>query len=91
MDQMLMAKTIILAASAIGAGLAMSIGIGAGAGEGYAAGKAAEAIARQPEAEGAVIRTLILGDAIAETIAIYGLVVALIMLYANPLIGYLTK
>lgn len=88
---MLMAKAIVLAASAIGAGLAMLVGIGAGAGEGFAAGKAVESIARQPEAESAITRTMILGDAIAETIAIYGLVVALILLYANPLIGYLTK
>ncbi len=85
----LMAKAIVLAASAIGAGLAILVGIGAGAGEGFACGKAVESIARQPEAESAILRTLILGDAIAETVAIYGLVISLILLYANPLIGFL--
>jgi F-type H+-transporting ATPase subunit c len=47
---MMTAKTIILAASAVGAGLAMIAGLGPGIGEGYAAGKAVESVARQPEA-----------------------------------------
>ena len=45
-------RAIILAASAVGAGLAMIAGIGPGVGQGYAAGKAAEAVGRQPEAKG---------------------------------------
>ncbi|OQY09573.1 MAG: ATP synthase F0 subunit C [Fusobacteriia bacterium 4572_132] len=80
-------QTIVLAASAIGAGTAMIAGIGPGIGEGYAAGKATEAVARQPEAESTVIRTMVLGQAIAETTGIYALVVALILLYANPLLA----
>ena len=51
MNEMLLAKTIVLAASAIGAGCAMIAGLGPGIGEGYAAGKAVEAVARQPEAK----------------------------------------
>ena len=43
----LVAKTIVLAASAVGAGCAMIAGLGPGIGEGYAAGKAVEAVARQ--------------------------------------------
>ena len=62
-----MERAIVLAASAIGAGLAMIAGVGPGIGEGYAAGKACEAIGRQPEAKGAVTSTLILGCALAET------------------------
>ena len=62
-----MERAIVLAGSAIGAGLAMIAGIGPGIGEGYAAGKACEAIGRQPEAKGAVTSTLILGCALAET------------------------
>ena len=89
MFDILTAKTIVLAASAIGAGLAMLTGFGAGIGQGYAAGKSVEAIARQPEANSAVIRTLVIGDAIAESTAIYSLVIALILLYANPLLGEL--
>ena len=51
-----MERAIILAASAIGAGLAMIAGVGPGIGQGFAAGKAAEAVGRQPEAKGAIVR-----------------------------------
>ncbi len=70
-----MEKAIVLAGSAIGAGLAMIAGIGPGIGEGYAAGKACEAIGRQPESQGKVTSTLILGCALAETTGLYGFVV----------------
>ncbi len=86
---MLTAKTIVLAASAVGVGLAMMAGLGPGIGEGYAAGKAVEAVARQPEAKGNIISTMILGQAIAESTGIYSLVIALILLYANPLLSRL--
>lgn len=82
-------KALILAFSALGAGLAMIGGIGAGIGQGIAAGKAAEAVARQPEAQGDIIRTLLLGDAVAETSAIYSLIIALILIFANPLVRLL--
>lgn len=88
---MLTAKTVVLAASAVGAGLAMIAGLGPGIGEGYAAGKAVEAVARQPEAKGNIISTMILGQAVAESTGIYSLVIALILLYANPLLDVLTK
>lgn len=78
-------KDLILAASAIGAGLAMIAGIGPGIGQGFAAGKGAEAVGRQPEAQGDIIKTMLLGAAVAETTGIYGLVVALILLFGNPL------
>ena len=48
MFDILTAKTIVLAASAVGAGIAMLTGFGTGIGQGYAAGKSVEAIARQP-------------------------------------------
>lgn len=81
-----MGEALILAASAVGAGLAMIAGIGPGIGQGFAAGKAAEAVGRQPEAQGDILRTMLLGAAVAETTGIYGLVIALILLFANPLI-----
>ena len=56
---------------AIGAGIAVLTGIGAGLGIGIATGKATEAIARQPEAEGKISKNLILGCALAEATAIY--------------------
>lgn len=82
-------KELILAASAIGAGLAMIAGLGPGIGQGIAAGKGAEAVGRQPEAQSDIIRTMLLGQAVAETTGIYSLVIALILLFANPLIGLL--
>jgi len=75
---------IIKAASAIGAGLAMIGGIGPGLGQGFAAGKAAEAVGRQPEAQSDIVRTMLIGAAVAETCGIYSLIVALILIFANP-------
>ena len=63
----------------IGAGIAVLTGIGAGFGIGIATSKAAEAIARQPEEAGAINKALLLGCALAEATAIYGFVVALLM------------
>ena len=82
-------KAFILGCSAIGAGLAAIAGIGPGIGQGYAAGKAAEAVGRQPEAKGDIINTMILGQAVAETTGIYGLVIAIILLFVRPLLGAL--
>ncbi|WP_209457734.1 ATP synthase F0 subunit C [Metaclostridioides mangenotii] len=79
-----MARAIAIAGTSIGAGLAVLTGIGAGIGQGFAAGKAAEAIANQPEAKGDIMSGLLLGDAIAESSAIYGLVIAIILIFANP-------
>lgn len=79
-----MERAIILAASAVGAGLAMIAGLGPGIGEGFTAGKACEAIGRQPEAQSVVTRTMIVGCAIAESTGIYSLVIALILIFMNP-------
>ena len=49
-----------------------------------AAGQAVEGIARQPEAEGKIRGTLLLSLAFMEALTIYGLVVALVLLFANP-------
>ncbi len=82
-----MEQAIVLGASAIGAGLAMIAGLGPGIGEGYCGGKAVEAIGRQPEAGGAVMKQMIIGDALAETTGLYSFIVALLLMYANPFIG----
>lgn len=79
-----MEMAILLAGSAIGAGLAVMTGIGAGIGQGYAAGRAAEAVGNQPEAKGDITQTMLLGAAVAESSAIYGLVIAIILIFANP-------
>ena len=61
-------------------------GIGPGIGQGNAAGLAVEGIARQPEAEGKIRGTLLLSFAFMESLTIYGLVVALSLLFANPFV-----
>ena len=76
----------ILGCSAIGAGLAVIAGIGPGVGQGIAAGYGASAVGRNPGAKGDVMSTMLLGQAVAETTGLYGLVVAMILLFANPLL-----
>jgi len=65
---------------AIGAGIAVMTGIGAGIGIGIATAKATEAIARQPEASGNINKALLLGCALAEATAIYGFVIAVLII-----------
>ncbi|MFA5676652.1 MAG: ATP synthase F0 subunit C [Christensenellales bacterium] len=65
---------------AIGVGLAVFTGVGAGIGMGIATSKAAEAVARQPEASGKINAMLLIGLAFAETTAIYGFVIAILMI-----------
>ncbi len=76
---------IVLAASALGAGLSMVAGIGPGIGQGYAAGKSAEAVGKRPKLQSMIVRTMLLGQAIAQTTGIYALIVALILLFVNVL------
>ena len=66
--------------AAIGAGIAVLTGLGAGIGIGIATSKAVEAIARQPEAESKISKALLLGCALAEATAIYGFVIALVII-----------
>lgn len=65
---------------AIAAGIAVLVGVGAGIGTGISTGKAVEGIARQPEASGKITVALLLGNAFAEATAVYGLLVALMIL-----------
>lgn len=65
---------------AIAAALAVLTGIGAGIGISYATAKATEAVARQPEAGGRITSLLLLGCALAEATAIYGFVIAILII-----------
>ena len=58
---------------------------------GWAIARAMDALARQPEAERSIMRTLFIGLAMIESLAIYVLVVVLIVLFRNPLLEYLVK
>ncbi|MCI6732315.1 MAG: ATP synthase F0 subunit C [Lachnospiraceae bacterium] len=77
-------QDLIYACSAIGAGIALIAGVGPGIGQGYAAGKGAEAVGRNPGAKGDVMTTMLLGQAVAETTGLYGLVVAIILMFVHP-------
>ena len=58
--------------------------IGPGLGEGYAAGKALQALARQPSASGKILKTMLVGQAVTESSGIFALVVSVIILFAIP-------
>ena len=64
----------------LAAGIAVLTGIGAGVGIGIATGKATESIARQPEAAGKIQTALIIGAGLAEATAIYGLIIAFMLI-----------
>ncbi|MEW6348950.1 MAG: ATP synthase F0 subunit C [Thermodesulfobacteriota bacterium] len=71
----------------LGAGLAIGLGaIGSGIGMGTAIGGACEGTSRNPEAGGSILKTMIIGLAMIESLTIYALVVALILMYGNPYI-----
>ena len=65
---------------AIAAGLAVFTAVGAGVGMGFATGKIAEAISRQPEASGKIMSAMFIGFGLAESTAIYGFVIAIMLL-----------
>jgi len=78
---------LISSASVIAAALSIGLSsIGSGIGQGTAAGQALEGIARQPEADGKIRGTLLVSLAFMEALTIYGLVVALALLFANPFV-----
>lgn len=80
---------LILACSAIGAGIAMIAGIGPGVGQGIAAGFAASAVGKNPGAKSDITSTMLLGQAVAETTGLYGLLIAFLLLFVRPLLGAL--
>jgi len=83
-------EAFVLGLSALGAGMAMIAGAGVGAGQGIATGKAVESIARQPESKGDILQTMFIGMAMAETSVIFALIVAIILLFANPFVAMLS-
>jgi F-type H+-transporting ATPase subunit c len=82
-------EAFVLGLSALGAAIAMLAGIGVGLGQGIATSKALESIARQPEAKGDITSTMFVGLAMMETSVIFALIVAMILVLANPLVGKL--
>jgi F-type H+-transporting ATPase subunit c len=82
---------IVLGSTVAGA-LAIALGVMLpAAAMGRAIAQALESLARQPESERAIMRTLFIGLAMIESLAIYCLVIVLIILFRNPLLEYLLK
>ena len=79
-------ESFILGCSAIGAGLAVIAGIGPGVGQGIAAGHAAAAVGRNPGAKGDIMTTMLLGQSVAETTGLYGLLISFLLLFVKPLV-----
>ncbi|NLF35449.1 MAG: ATP synthase F0 subunit C [Clostridiales bacterium] len=78
---------LVISAAHIAAAVALLNGVLTTIGQGKIAATAIEAIARQPEAAGDIRSTMFIGLAMAETSGIYGLLISIIMLFANPLVS----
>lgn len=78
-------ESFVLGCSAIAAGIAVLPNIGSCLGQGLAASRAVEAVGRNPGAVGDIRATMLLGQAVAETGGLYGLLVAIILLIVKPL------
>ncbi len=78
-------ERLMSASQFLAGGIAMGFGaIGAGVGEGYNAAETVDSIARQPSAAGSLTRTMLVGQAVAETSGIFALVVAFILIFVQP-------
>jgi len=77
----------VMGMAQIAAAIALLNGILTTLGQGNVAAHAVESVARQPEARGSIMTTMFIGCGFAETSGVYGLVIAFIMLFANPIVN----
>jgi len=85
-------KAIVIGCSLIAVGLAMGFGtIGTGVGMGHGLSGATNAVGRNPEAQGKILLTMMVGLAMIESIAIYCFVISMILVFANPFWTYIVK
>jgi len=77
-----------LAMSNIAAAIALLNGVLTTLGQGNVAAHAIAAIARQPEAKGPITTTMFIGCGFAETSGVYGLLIAFLLIFANPVLDY---
>ena len=83
-------KALVVACSVIAAAIVMGLGtLGPSLGMGQAASGALGAVGRNPDAHGKIMLTMLVGLAMIESIAIYALVIALVIIYANPLLKFI--
>ncbi len=81
------ASELLKPLACIAAGISVGVAaLGCGIGMGTAIGGSCSGIARNPEASGKITVTMIIGLALIESLTIYGLVISLILLFANPLL-----
>ena len=83
-------KYFIACVTAAGFGIAIAA-FGCGLAQGNGLKAAVEGIARNPESSGKVTVTMLIGLAMIESLCIYALVIALILIYAAPMTGTVTK
>jgi len=77
--------TLIAITSIVTAGLTMAVGsVGPALGEGRAVATALTSLAQQPDAAATITRTLFVGLAMVESVAIYCFVISMILIFANP-------
>jgi F-type H+-transporting ATPase subunit c len=77
-------EAFIMGLSALAAGLAMLAMAGVGLGIAFISAKTVESTARQPEAQGTLLKTMLIGIALTETAGIFALIISIILLFANP-------
>jgi F-type H+-transporting ATPase subunit c len=91
-DELMDSVSVVAAASIIAAGICMGIGaIGPALGQGRAVHSALSSIAQQPDERNSLTRTLFVGLAMIESIAIYCFVISMILVFANPFWTYVVK
>jgi len=78
---------LVMATAQIGAVIALFNGFLTTLGQAKVAASAVESIARQPEAKGAIQTSMIIGCGFAETGGVYGLLIAFLLLFANPILN----
>lgn len=80
-------KAIVVAISILSAAMVMAAGtLTTSLSMGYGLNGAVNAVGRNPEAQGKILTTMMVGLAMIESLAIYALVIALVVIYANPLL-----
>lgn len=87
-----MERAIVLGATLIAFGLLLGLGaLGAGIGDGLVSSRTVEGTARQPELQGRLFVLMVIGIGFIEALPIIGLGLGLFLVFANPVLGQLTK
>ena len=81
-------QELIRLAAFLGGGASIGLGaIGAAIGEGYTGSEANKAISRSPKYAGAIVKAMLVGQAVAESASIFALVIAILLLFARQVLS----